>query len=397
MVAVGAAGLRMPAQDAQDATPPAVQALQQQRTSSQGQTARAEGVVTGTVMCTDTQAAARFAMVTLIPVKQDDDGGRGGPGRFMGGGGSGRTDLQGNFTVSNVAAGDYYVAASATGYVSAVDMLRMVGQEGGDTGSVLASLPQVHVMAGSSSNVSLSLTRGGVLSGKLVWDDGSPAAGVGVTAMLQTEGTAPAQGNRADLMFGFGSGGGLGPTDDRGQFRLTGLMPGTYLLRATVETPASGASRGFTRGFVLAMYAPGKIRKTEAKAITLGPAEERDDVGFTLSLAALHTVSGHVAAVSGPAVMSGAVRLVDTTDSSLSRTASVGEDGSFVLTYVPSGSYTLTATGSTSAASAGGYGRGGRGGSSQGSSFQAFTESLSVTDGDVTNLEIELTPGNGSR
>ncbi|MES2394178.1 MAG: hypothetical protein V4555_21275 [Acidobacteriota bacterium] len=369
------------------------------QTGSQPQVARPEGAVTGTVICSDTQMPARFATVMLMPVKQAEDAGDRGPGRFFGGGGgSGRTDLQGNFSVNNVAVGDYYVVASATGYVSAMDAMRMVSEQGGDASTVLAGLPQVHVAAGVSSNANLSLARGGVIAGKLVWDDGSPAAGVQVSAVVQTDGASPAQNNRSGMIFNVGGvGGGFGITDDRGQFRLTGLMAAAYLVRATVEAPASGPSmRGFSRAFALTMYAPGKIRKSDAKAVTVGAGEERDDAGFTLNLQGLHTVSGHVSAVSGPAVMAGTVRIVDATDSSLSRTAQLGEDGNFSLTYVPSGTYTLTASGSTSAQNGGTFVRGGGGrggpGSAAGASFQEFTETLSVTDGDVTGVGIELTP-----
>jgi hypothetical protein len=353
--------------------------------------ARPEGTVTGTVTCSDTQTAARFAMVALVPVEQAS----GGEGRMFGAGGSARTDLEGNFALTGVAAGDYYVAASATGYISALDVVRAAASAGVDESSALAALPQVHVTGGSNSSVSVVLSRGSVLAGRLVWDDGSPASGIQVAALVQptdaTKSMTPS--NRGG--FGFG-GAENGLTDDRGQFRLSGLMPGVYLVRASVEVPMSGPStRGFTRGFALMMYAPGKIRKTDAVAVTIGQGEERDDAGFTLSLQGLHTVSGVLSAVSGPSVLSGTVRLVDTTDSTLSRTAQVGEDGAFKLTYVPAGSYTLTATGSTTAASSSGYSRGGRGGSSSSSSgnFQAFSESLSVTDSDVTGLGIELTPG----
>jgi hypothetical protein len=106
-------------------------------------------------------------------------------------------------------------------------------------------------------------------------------------------------------------------------------------------------------------------------------------------------VTGHVAAVSGPAVQSGSVRVVDAVDSTLTRTAQVNADGSFTLSYMPEGTYTLTATGSTQASNSNGrFGRGGGGSTSStsGGTFQAFSESLSVSDTDVSGVAINLAP-----
>ena len=44
----------------------------------------------------------------------------------------------------------------------------------------------------------------------------------------------------------------------------------------------------------IALYAPGKVRRTDAQVFTLKSGEERDDVQFTVDMSALHTVSGHV-------------------------------------------------------------------------------------------------------
>jgi hypothetical protein len=362
-----------------------------------------QGSVNGRVVCGDTQLAARFAEVMLVPVSSltADDQGRGGfGGRGIGGGGMSRTDLDGNFTISNVTAGDYYVIATATGYISAMDMVRAKVDAGADQATLLAALPQVHVAAGAPSTVNLSLDRGGVIAGRIVWDDGSPAGGVQVNAVLQpaTTTTSVTASNNVRLPgFGGFAGSGFGTADDRGQFRLTGLAPGSYLVEASVTASMPGGSGGnnFMRGFRLVLYAPGKIRKTDAKAISVGPGEERDDVSFTLDLRALHTVTGHVAAVSGPAVQSGSVRVVDAVDSTLTRTAQVNADGSFTLSYMPEGTYTLTATGSTQASNSNGrFGRGGGGSTSStsGGTFQAFSESLSVSDTDVSGVAINLAP-----
>lgn len=298
------------------------------------------GGVTGRVVAADTQQAARFATVVLVPVASVQQAS--GSGRFfgVGGGSSGRTDLDGNFTITNVPVGDYYVTAQATGYVNTMSLvLAQAAQTGQDPAGLMGRVPQVHVNAGAPSNVSVQIDRGGVIAGKLVWDDNTPAAGVQVSALTDTASTTTRSG------FGFG-GSGYAMTDDRGQFRINGLAPGTYLVRASVQSPVpGGAGTGFMRSTSVQMYSPGKVRRTDAKAITLGQAEERDDVMFVMDLHSLHAVSGRVAATSGVAVESGLVRLTDSVDTTLVRMGYVGTDGSFTVPYVPAGTYTLSVMG----------------------------------------------------
>jgi hypothetical protein len=351
------------------------------------------GEVTGRVICTDTQRPARFAEVMLSPVETSTDG-----RDRMRQRSNGRTDLEGMFTVENVAPGDYYATAMATGYISQAALLMARLGPGGDAQTVLSSLPVVHVSAGASVAVNLTLDRGSVISGRLLWDDGSPAAGVQVNAVTQNAGTQ----GQARVNLGFIGGmtgfGGMGSsTDDRGQFRLTGLAPGVYLLRASMVAPvAGGSANGFARNVGITLYAPGKVRRADATVITLGPGEERDDVTFQVDLRGLHKVSGRVSAVSGGiSIGSGVVRLTDSQDNTLMRIGQIASDGSYVLNYVPAGTYTLTVP---SAGPAGATPGGGRGGRSQGDlggaavNFQPFQETLTVADGDVGGVNVELTP-----
>ena len=358
----------------------------------------ATGSVSGRVVCGDTALPARFATVTLIPVASVSNDSSGGL-RFYGGS-SGRTDLEGNFAISNAAVGDYYVTAYATGYVSATTLIQQAVSAGGDESSLLASLPQVHVNAGTTSTVNFSLTRGATIAGTLEWDDSSPAAGVQVVATTDTSSTSAARrGGFGGFPGAFGGGGGVAMTDDRGQFRLTGLAPGTYVVEAVLQAPsAEPATSGYSRGFTMMMYAPGKVRKSDAKSFTVSGGAEQGGVRFTLDLRALHTVTGTVSAVSGPAVATGMVRITDSADATLTRSSVVGPDGSFAMSYVPSGTYTLTVTGaSTNASSSFGYRGSSRGsGSSSGSGastgFQPFSETLTVTDTNVSGVAISLTP-----
>ena len=263
-------------------------------------------------------------------------------------------------------------------------------------------LPQVHVAEAGGGTVNVTLDRGAVIQGKVQWDDGSPAAGVNMSVQTTGSTTGTAASYSTDMVrtvsqLGGAFGGGFGgfqTTDDRGVFRITGLPPGSYWVRAVVMTPSAEAGAGtFQRMTSVVMYAPGKVRRTDAQVFTMKPGEERDDVQFTVDLSALHTVSGHVGATDSGSIVAGVVRLTDTQDSSLSRMAMVQPDGSFVVQWVPAGTYTLAVSNASNvprAVFAGG--RRGQQNESGGTSYAPFQESLTVADTDVSGVGVTLTP-----
>jgi len=359
--------------------------------------------VTGRVTCSDTQRAARFATVTLIGTDPDVTSVRGGTSYNFGRRVTARTDLDGNFTVE-AEPGDYYVTASATGYASPVAEMAARMRSGASAADLLATLPQVHVAEAGGGSANITLDRGAVIQGKVQWDDGSPATGVNVsvqTTASQTSTSLDLVRVVSQLGGAFGGGfGGFQATDDRGMFRITGLPPGNYWVRAVVMTPSAGAGTGgltAQRLTSIALYAPGKVRQSEAQVITLKSGDERDDVQFTLDLSALHTVSGHVGATDQGSIATGVVRLTDTQDSSLTRMGMIQPDGSFVVQWVPPGTYTLAVSNASNMARPAFGGRRGQQGEAGGTNYAPFQESLTVTDTDVSGLGVTLTPAQQGR
>lgn len=360
---------------------------------------RAMATVTGRVTCSDTQRAARFATVTLIGV---DAAAQSGSRGTFGGGEFGfghrvmaHTDIDGNFT-AQAEAGDYYVTATAMGYASPVAEAASRLRAGASAADLLASLPEIHVAESGGATANITLDRGAVIAGKLQWDDGSPAAGVNVSAESTAQASGPANElTRVVSMLGGGFGGGLGgfqQSDDRGYFRIVGLAPGSYWVRAMLTTP-SGEPGGAAvqRVTSIVMYAPGKVRRSDAQVVAVKLGEERDDLQFTLDLSALHTVSGHVSAADSGTIAGGVVRLTDTQDSSLSRRSMIQPDGSFVLQWVPAGSYTLQVSNASNMPTPA-FGRRGQGPAGSANMYAPFQESLTVTDSDVSGLSVTLTP-----
>jgi septal ring-binding cell division protein DamX len=346
--------------------------------------AAATGSVTGTVMARDTQRPARFATVMLQSVAGNGGGGR--YGSFGGGTLSTRTNAEGRFVFPNVAPGDYYAVASAVGYIGEHALLQYEFNTGADAGALLAGIPQVHVTADAASSVVITMERGGSVSGTVQWEDGSPAAGVSVSAQL-----AAKQGAMPDALQaipGFDSGS-FATSDDRGVFRLTGLATGDYIVQAQVlQTPFPGG-RYTSYGWTVRVYSPGVFHRPEAKAVSVRAGEERGDVRIVMDLRGLHTVSGSVGSVTaGQSIESGRVTLSDPKNPELQLMGSISATGQFTVSYVPPGSYTLQVSGASTTASGGYRGRGEAGGVS----FRSFSEPVTVTDADVTGLAVTLTP-----
>jgi hypothetical protein len=355
------------------------------------------GTVTGQVIAQDTQLPARFAQVTLQSASSASGGGGGGGG--FGGTSQTRTGVDGSFEAS-VAPGDYYVMASAPGYIPERSLLLADVAAGADPADLLARVPLVHVGPDSVNSVIVTMERGGTIAGRVLWEDGSPAAGVPILAMLNGPTiTLPAalQQIRSPSSFP------VSLTDDRGAFRVSGLPSGDYLVQALIQDRpqfngfggGGGFNRGRSGGSNIRVYSPGVFHKADAKPISVRAGEERDDLRLVIDLRGLHTVSGHAASVTaGQNIESGRVTLVDPTDNSLSLSGSIDAHGDFSIAYVPPGSYTLQVSGASTQSYTNYRGRGGAQSSS--ASFQPLSQPVVVSDTDVTGVSAMLTAAQSS-
>jgi hypothetical protein len=347
------------------------------------------GQVTGTVISGDTQQPARFVQVTLESTalasasEQDDS-------RGFGGMSGTRTEVDGTFLATGVAPGDYYVTAWAPGYMTERAILQAGVNAGSDPGALLARIPVVHVAADSTSTVTVTMQRGGTISGRILWEDGSPAAGLTVQAVSSDANVAlPA------ALAGIQSPGAqtTAVTDDRGGFRVSGLPSGNYVVMTIIQNRGFG---GFQRGGQVSpirVYGSGFFHKADAKPINVRAGDERSDVRMVIDLHVLRMVTGHATANSpGLSVASGRVNLTDPTDPSLQMQGAIDANGQFVVKYVPPGTYTMQVTGaSTVAASQPGV-RGSRGSSSTpGVTFQTLSQPVTVGDTDLSGLALTLT------
>lgn len=335
------------------------------------QTAPPGGTVTGHVTCSDTQRPARFASVMLFgvpgagtvmpppaPVTDAKDN-----AQMMAAMKQGmdllnntnyvvtQTDEEGAFSATGVAPGDYYVFASVPGYVQPVNMVKAALEAGADPQKPLPGVPMVHVSAARESLANVSIDRGAAISGKVVWEDGSPVTKATVT-VVAAKGEKPIPPAYSMVMVGsIGAGGVIAITDDLGRFRIAGLAPGDYYVKASLQTKSQFSMQKGKMNLnlsqlaaekPLAIFAPAAFHQASAKAVTLTAGQDVDGEDIAINLTSLHSVSGRIASAEDHhSINSGTVSLIDAGDKDFSRSASVDADGTFTVRFVPPGNYTL--------------------------------------------------------
>lgn len=182
------------------------------------------------------------------------------------------TDSDGKFQVTGLDPALYLVQASALSYVA-------VSREPGN-------LPAYHRIGDS---VTITLLKGGVITGTVTSASGEPLVMTGVRAVLIRN----PEGQRYPIR----------PiertTDDRGMYRLYGLQPGTYLVSAGGR--GAFGFYGNTYDTDMPTYAPSATRDT-ATEINVRSGEERGGVDIRYRGEPGHVVSG---SVSGPTAATG--------------------------------------------------------------------------------------------
>ncbi len=259
--------------------------------------------------------------------------------------------LDGKFSFAGVKPGTYYVHAIYPGYIDPYSQLSEddFASTDPDIRARLAQIPTVTVTGSDSAHVDLRLDRGAALSGRIVYDDGSPASGwtisvVNPKAQDDASELTAATMNPALAMSGATQ---LFKTDDVGHYRISGLAPGEYLVLATLTASPIGingsniADGGGTIN--LAVYSGDTFSRSGAKSIGISAGEDRADVDITIPARALHSIVGHVYAKSdGHTLNIGLVSLKAKENPALHRSAAIRDDGSFHFEYLPAGfNYTI--------------------------------------------------------
>ena len=344
-----------------------------------------QGRISGTVMAADNgrpiKRARVFASAAELPA-----------GRGM------ITDDSGVFDLTELPAGRYTLTVSKTGFVAL---------SYGQRRPLQAGTPLQLLDGQQLKGIQFQLPRGSVISGHVLDEDGDALPGVNVRVMryqyLQGERRLTPAGN--------------GQTDDKGQYRVWGLLPGDYYVNAIARGggpgggqfgggpggPAFGGGAAGGRGDrgggpggrggaaaggpedqtnYAPTYYPGVPSVNEAKPVTVGLGQEVNEISFSMQLVRVSRLSGVVSNPDGSPVTSGNINLMADTGGGgrgnqigMNFGGRISWDGSFSVSNVAPGRYILRA----------------RGDDSETPQFAAVP--ISVDGSDMESVAIVLSPG----
>ena len=259
------------------------------------------------------------------------------------------TDNEGNYRLSNIAAGNYFVFPVALGLVEKAQSKRMLTIAAGE----------------SIRDFDFALAPGGVITGRITNVDGQPLIEERVDVMS------------LDVSPQFAPGEFGAQTDDRGIYRVFGLRPGKY--RVSVGQPTKGLP-GFTpRQMYSQTFYPSVTEISKSTVIEVSEGSETKDVDIVAEAAAsTFTVSGRIIDGSGkpvPGIPLGVQQSVDGSTSSATGGIVTNSKGEFKLQNVIPGKYLLFIA------------------PVENSDIRGEPLPFEVIDGDLTDLEMKTKKG----
>jgi hypothetical protein len=247
------------------------------------------------------------------------------------------TDDKGSFSIRDVEPGRYSLSAARDGYLASSVCLM---------GTV--RLPQVFAIGTKESvaNLTFRLRPFAVMAGRISLDDGEPAMNVRVEAYREY---------RIHLRHGYEQAASV-TTNDRGEYRMFGLQPGSYLVAATSEraVPSGEQARETQAPRYATTFYTNTTKLSEAVPVRLEYGQEIG--GINVFLARVRKVRIHGRVISGltgeTVAASIALQRVDAHN-----TASIAEavhatfdrDNRFEIRDVTPGGYVIWANGADGA------------------------------------------------
>ncbi len=198
------------------------------------------------------------------------------------------TDDEGRFAIAALRAGRYTLQAQKPAHLTMSYGARRPGRPG----TVLV------VNEGQAiRDLRVMLPRGAVLAGRLLLENGEPLPDTQVMAIPSRLSTAGGVAIAPPREF---------QTDDRGEFRIFGLMPDTYVIaalpgfgRGEIQRPATSAAPPVAVVGYAPTYFPGTPIVNDAMPLTVKAGEVRDGLGFTVAPVPMATISGTLIGASG--------------------------------------------------------------------------------------------------
>ena len=270
------------------------------------------------------------------------------------------TDDAGRFRFEGLPAGRYTLKTEKPGFITAFHGAKRPARPG--TAIVVRDAERL-------AELKVTLWRGAVIAGTIRDDLGRAAAGVVVRAIRDE--------NAADRVAPVLTNNGA-TTDARGQYRIFGLEPGSYVLSARMLGGAVGASlaladqrvdellamlqKGQRTGFASTaaadretttwyapVFYPGTVGVEQARVIALAAGEEIAGIDLALQAIPVSTLSGTVRLANGSPAAGATILLTRMPKPAIFRsvqipnmTSTAASDGTFSVGQVTPGTYRVT-------------------------------------------------------
>jgi uncharacterized protein (DUF2141 family) len=234
------------------------------------------------------------------------------------------TDQDGNYKITNIAAGSYQVVPSSPAYVLT------------DTNTRARS---IIVSEGENvENINFSLLRGGVITGRITDADSRPVIQQQVKLSRVDQ---PAPMNGPQVVYSLG----ISMTDDRGIYRIYGITPGRY--KVSVGQGDDGSAMYPSSSNYKEVFYPDVTESNKASIIEVAEGSETTNIDITLGRTIeTFSASGRVISEKGdpiPFLRYGLQRLIGSNDRQefVNSLTSTNARGEFTVEGLIAGKYTL--------------------------------------------------------
>lgn len=234
------------------------------------------------------------------------------------------TDERGRFEFRDLVPGRYTLSAAKSGYVTT-----SFGQEGPYEAGRPVEASENQIL----ERIDFTLTKSSVIVVQVTDPFGEPLAGVRVQAQNYRffRGERRLEPARTGSVFS--------ETDDRGNVRLYGLLPGDYYVSATpISERALGTEQ---KERLITTFYPGTPSLSESQVVSLRAGDEFQ-IGFSMVAGGVATISGTIRGSDGQVLARpyAGLRLEQGSGYSV-RGIVIQTDGTFSLSNVASGSYSI--------------------------------------------------------
>jgi protocatechuate 3,4-dioxygenase beta subunit len=266
------------------------------------------------------------------------------------------TDATGHFAFEGVMPGRYSMQANAPGYAMprGINGLRSQVTIGEDQ---------------EVRDVNVTLLPLGVVSGRVLDEDGEPVTGAQVKAWHYIYALGRRQLNQS----------GFAVTDDQGRFRMIDVLPGRYYFQA-YPTPSP---RTFSLNVVTdlenqiypPLFYPGGSDLSQAAAQEVGAGEERGGIEFHLRKVPSFQVRGQVLGLESSAPLNPVFLQIFSSGMTTPSSRGLNPDGTFTIPDLTAGEYRIVAI------------------RNDGKSVGSASDTIRVSDHDLDDLKLTIEPG----